>query len=87
MLAQSKAQEVLAMLQVNCSIHRLALNGNLLKYVCSKVVGVFQEATDDREAERKLVTLLGFDQFTFIRQLRQNRQMSASNPDSSMILT
>ena len=35
-----------------------------------------QEATDDREAENKLVVLLGFNQFDFIRVLRQHRQMS-----------
>ena len=35
-----------------------------------------KEATDDREAENKLVVLLGFNQFDFIRILRQHRQMS-----------
>ena len=35
-----------------------------------------KEATDDREAENKLVVLLGFNQFDFIRVLRQHRQMS-----------
>jgi len=35
-----------------------------------------KEATDDREAENKLVVLLGFHQFDFIRVLRQHRQMS-----------
>jgi len=36
---------------------------------------VVKEATDDREAENKLVVLLGFNQFDFIRVLRQHRQM------------
>lgn len=36
----------------------------------------YQEATDDGEAENKLVMLLGFTQFDFIRVLRKHRQMS-----------
>ena len=41
-----------------------------------EVLSILQEATDDRGAERKLVTLLGFDQFSFIRLLREHRQIS-----------
>lgn len=35
----------------------------------------FQEASDDRDCENQLVLLLGFDQFEFIKVLRQHRQM------------
>jgi pre-mRNA-splicing helicase BRR2 len=35
-----------------------------------------QDSTDDREAETRLVMLLGFDSFDFVKVLRQNRQMS-----------
>lgn len=41
-----------------------------------EVLNILKEATDDREAENKLVLLLGFTQFDFIRVLRQHRQMS-----------
>lgn len=34
-----------------------------------------QNASDDRECENQLVLLLGFDQFDFIRTLRQHRLM------------
>ena len=42
----------------------------------SVMMPCLKEATDDREAENKLVVLLGFNQFDFIRVLRQHRQMS-----------
>ncbi|KAK6029208.1 Sec63 domain protein [Ostertagia ostertagi] len=35
----------------------------------------FQDSADDRECENKLVLLLGFDHFDFIRILRQHRHM------------
>jgi len=40
-----------------------------------EVLAILKEATDDREAENKLVMLLGFTQFDFIKVLRQHRQM------------
>ena len=40
-----------------------------------EVLDILKEATDDREAENKLVILLGFTQFEFIKVLRQYRQM------------
>ena len=42
----------------------------------NKYLFIFQEASDDRDAENKLVVLLGFSQFDFIRVLRRHRQMS-----------
>jgi N-terminal helicase PWI domain len=53
------------------SLQSDAFNKNLLNFFLS-----LQEDTDDREAENKLVVLLGFNQFDFIRILRQHRQMS-----------
>lgn len=41
----------------------------------TEVLEVLKEATDDGEAENKLVMLLGFTQFEFIRVLRKHRQM------------
>lgn len=35
--------------------------------------GASQNAVDDRDAENKLVILLGFDNFDFIKILRKNR--------------
>ncbi|KAF0300038.1 putative U5 small nuclear ribonucleoprotein helicase [Amphibalanus amphitrite] len=40
-----------------------------------EVVEVLQSAEDDREAENKLVILLGYDAFDFIRTLKKHRQM------------
>ena len=34
-----------------------------------------QDAADDRDCENKLVLLLGFDQFDFIKVLRQQRNL------------
>ncbi|CAI5441703.1 unnamed protein product [Caenorhabditis angaria] len=41
----------------------------------TEVVQILKNANDDREAENQLVLLLGFDQFEFIKVLRQNRLM------------
>ncbi|CAI4227464.1 unnamed protein product [Auanema sp. JU1783] len=41
----------------------------------TEVINVLKEATDDRDCENQLVLLLGFDQFDFIRTLRQHRQL------------
>jgi pre-mRNA-splicing helicase BRR2 len=38
-----------------------------------EVLDILKDASDDRDCENKLVLLLGFDQFTFIKLLRQNR--------------
>ena len=40
-----------------------------------EVIEVLQSAEDDREAENKLVILLGYDAFDFIRTLKKHRQM------------
>ncbi|XP_037076641.1 LOW QUALITY PROTEIN: putative U5 small nuclear ribonucleoprotein 200 kDa helicase, partial [Pollicipes pollicipes] len=40
-----------------------------------EVMEVLQSAEDDREAENKLVILLGYDAFDFIRTLKKHRQM------------
>ncbi|ELU09831.1 hypothetical protein CAPTEDRAFT_222545 [Capitella teleta] len=40
-----------------------------------EVLDILREATDDREAENKLVMLLGFTSFDFIKVLRQYRNM------------
>lgn len=40
-----------------------------------KVALIFQDAADDRDCENQLVLLLGFDQFEFIKVLRQHRQL------------
>ncbi len=34
-----------------------------------------QNSTDDRDCENRLVLLLGFDQFDFIKTVRKHRQM------------
>ena len=39
------------------------------------MIEVLQSAEDDREAENKLVILLGYDAFDFIRTLKKHRQM------------
>ena len=44
-----------------------------------------QDSTDDREAENKLVMLLGFTQFNFIKVLRQERRMSERPPSLSLL--
>lgn len=41
-----------------------------------EVLEILKTASDDREAENQLVLLLGFNQFDFIRILRQHSQMS-----------
>lgn len=41
----------------------------------TEVIGILKNAADDRDAENQLVLLLGFDQFEFIKCLRQNRLM------------
>lgn len=41
-----------------------------------EVLDILKKANDEREVENKLVLLLGFDQFEFIKLLRSNRQMS-----------
>ncbi|KAK2163706.1 hypothetical protein LSH36_75g12085 [Paralvinella palmiformis] len=41
----------------------------------AEVLNILQEATDDREVENKLVGVLGFSHFDFIRILRQYRHM------------
>ncbi|CAD6191493.1 unnamed protein product [Caenorhabditis auriculariae] len=41
----------------------------------TEVVNILKNASDDRDAENQLVLLLGFDQFDFIKVLRQNRLM------------
>ncbi|ULU08307.1 hypothetical protein L3Y34_019456 [Caenorhabditis briggsae] len=41
----------------------------------TEVIGILKNASDDRDAENQLVLLLGFDQFEFIKCLRQNRLM------------
>ncbi|EJW85261.1 U5 small nuclear ribonucleoprotein helicase [Wuchereria bancrofti] len=41
----------------------------------NEVLQVLKEASDDRDCENQLVLLLGFDQFEFIKVLRQHRQM------------
>ena len=38
-----------------------------------EVLDILKDASDDRDCENKLVLLLGFDQFAFIKLLRQNR--------------
>ncbi|UYV81297.1 SNRNP200 [Cordylochernes scorpioides] len=40
-----------------------------------EVLDILKTALDERDIENKLVSLLGFDQFDFIKVLRQNRQM------------
>lgn len=40
-----------------------------------EVLEILNTATDDRDAENQLVLLLGFNQFEFIKVLRQHRQM------------
>ncbi|CAB3405618.1 unnamed protein product [Caenorhabditis bovis] len=40
-----------------------------------EIINILKDAADDREAENQLVLLLGFDQFDFIKILRQNRLM------------
>uniref|UniRef100_A0A914URZ7 U5 small nuclear ribonucleoprotein 200 kDa helicase n=1 Tax=Plectus sambesii TaxID=2011161 RepID=A0A914URZ7_9BILA len=40
-----------------------------------EVLDILKNAVDDRECENQLVLLLGFDQFDFIKTLRQHRQM------------
>eukprot|EP00118_Oscarella_pearsei_P003355 m.13994 g.13994 ORF g.13994 m.13994 type:complete len:2136 (+) comp25397_c0_seq1:78-6485(+) len=39
----------------------------------NEVLEILKTAVDDRDCENKLVMLLGFDQFSFIKLLRQNR--------------
>ncbi|KAK6736456.1 hypothetical protein RB195_019253 [Necator americanus] len=41
----------------------------------TEVLGILKDSVDDRECENKLVLLLGFDHFDFIRILRQHRHM------------
>ncbi|VDN59866.1 unnamed protein product [Dracunculus medinensis] len=41
----------------------------------NEVLHILKEASDDRDCENQLVLLLGFDQFEFIKVLRQHRQM------------
>lgn len=41
----------------------------------SEVLEVLKTAVDERDAESQLVQLLGFDQFDFIKTLREHRQM------------
>ncbi|VDP31937.1 unnamed protein product [Soboliphyme baturini] len=41
-----------------------------------EVLEILKTASDDRDCENRLVLLLGFDQFDFIRTLRQYRNMS-----------
>ncbi|MFH4977102.1 hypothetical protein AB6A40_003811 [Gnathostoma spinigerum] len=41
----------------------------------NEVLQILREASDDRDCENQLVLLLGFDQFDFIKVLRQHRQM------------
>lgn len=43
-----------------------------------EVLEILDKAKDDRDCENGLVLLLGFDQFQFIRTLRENRNMSKS---------
>ncbi|XP_015785684.1 U5 small nuclear ribonucleoprotein 200 kDa helicase [Tetranychus urticae] len=45
------------------------------KNKAAEVMDILKTASDDRDAENKLVMLLGFKQFDFIKLLRQNRQM------------
>lgn len=40
-----------------------------------ELLDILQEALDERDLERQLVLLLGFNQFDFIKLLRSNRQM------------
>ncbi|KAG1680515.1 U5 small nuclear ribonucleoprotein helicase [Nymphon striatum] len=40
-----------------------------------EVLDILKNATDDRDTENQLVLLLGFNQFGFIKVLRQHRQM------------
>lgn len=41
----------------------------------AEVLEILKTAADDREVEDRLINLLGYDQFDFIRVLRGNRQM------------
>ncbi|CAJ0607518.1 unnamed protein product [Cylicocyclus nassatus] len=41
----------------------------------TEVLSILKDSADDRECENKLVLLLGFDHFDFIRILRQHRNM------------
>ncbi|CAH1783166.1 unnamed protein product [Owenia fusiformis] len=41
----------------------------------NEVLNILKASSDDREAENQLVVLLGFNQFDFIKILRQHRQM------------
>ncbi|VDK17837.1 unnamed protein product, partial [Anisakis simplex] len=41
----------------------------------NEILQILREASDDRDCENQLVLLLGFDQFEFIKVLRQHRQM------------
>ncbi|KAK5965871.1 U5 small nuclear ribonucleoprotein helicase [Trichostrongylus colubriformis] len=41
----------------------------------TEVLSILKDSADDRECENKLVLLLGFDHFDFIRILRQHRHM------------
>lgn len=45
------------------------------KLKAQEVLEILQTASDDRELENRLVILLGYDQFDFIKTLRTHRQM------------
>lgn len=45
----------------------------------AEVMRILKTASDDRDAENQLVLLLGFNQFDFIKVLRQHRRMSKFN--------
>ena len=44
-----------------------------LEVVCNGLCPTLQNASDDRDCENKLVLLLGYDQFQFIKILIKNR--------------
>eukprot|EP00047_Mylnosiga_fluctuans_P022270 m.116969 g.116969 ORF g.116969 m.116969 type:complete len:2124 (+) comp9197_c0_seq4:160-6531(+) len=43
--------------------------------LADEVLAALKDSKDDRDCENKLVTVLGYDKFEFIRLIRKNRQM------------
>ncbi len=86
MEAQKKATEVLDVLKVRFTGSKIfATEWKKWKdYPKSNILVktnfiLSQASADDREAENRLVILLGFAQFDFIKTIRQYRQMSESS--------
>ncbi|VDM65738.1 unnamed protein product, partial [Strongylus vulgaris] len=75
-VAQQKVTEVLSILKVGL-LPFFRNDLNFCCYLCKFVLRkwIVKDSVDDRECENKLVLLLGFDHFDFIRVLRQHRHM------------